>query len=109
MAAASHGESTRRGDHKAANANADLIATAYTVLKERGLESQQMMLPLLDDQDASVRSWAASHALEFASSPAEATLRHLVENDSSIVGFNAKMTLREWRAGRLAFPPFAHE
>lgn len=102
-AAANHGRCSAEGHHTEANAQAEVVAGAYRELRRRGSEAQRHILHLLDDDDESVRSWAGAHALEFASERGEAVLAALA-NGKSLPAFNAKMTLREWRAGRLSFP-----
>ena len=101
-AAEAHGEATKTGDASRANASHDIIASVYRELRASGQES--CLLVLLDDTNVSVRAWAAAHALEFAPEVGEPVLSAVVEEDAGLVGFDAEMTLREWRAGRLRFP-----
>lgn len=102
-AATEHGRSSVEGNHAEANTQAELLAAAYRELRGRGVESQRRILRFLEDEDESVRSWAGSHALEFAPERGEAVLAALAEG-RTLAAFNARMTLREWRAGRLTFP-----
>ena len=102
-AASSHGRCSAEGDHTEANARAEVVADAYRELRRRGAEAQRHILQFLDDDDESVRSWAGAHALEFAPERGEAVLAALADG-KSLPAFNARMTLREWRAGRLSFP-----
>jgi hypothetical protein len=102
-AAALHGRYTAEGDYTRGNAEAESIAAAYRELRQRGEQSQRALLRLLDDADPSVRSWAGAHALEFAPEAGEPVLEELATG-SSIIAFDAKMTLREWRKGTLSFP-----
>lgn len=83
------------------NANHDIVADVYRELRRRGSES--ILLALLDNPDAGVRAWAASHALEFAPDQGEPVLKALA-SDEGLLGFSAEMTLREWRKGTLSFP-----
>jgi len=62
-----------------------------------------VLLPLMQDPDDAVQSWAASHALEFAPEQAESVPVDLAEG-RGISAFNAKMTLWEWRKESLSFP-----
>jgi hypothetical protein len=55
---------------------------------------------LLDDPDMAVRMKAAAHALRWAPDRAEAVLEELAESRTNRA-FEAKMTLREYRAGRM--------
>jgi hypothetical protein len=102
-AALAHLAYSAKGAYKKANPQAEIIAACYRELRCRGPESQAALLTLLDDGDAAVRAWAGSHALEFAPDLGEPTLVEL-ESGGSLAAFSARMTLREWRAGRLVFP-----
>ena len=99
-AAHRHGEATADG-RRSANADADEIAAIYREL--RGRNKQRVLLTLLDSQDAGVRAWAGTHALEFAPEEGEPVLARLAETDG-LIAFGAQISLREWRAGRLRFP-----
>lgn len=99
-AASVHGEATVTGSHPA-NDEADLIAAVYRELRRRGSESA--LLVLLESREEGVRGWAGAHALEFAPEQGEPVLAELAESPG-LHGFDAQITLREWRAGRLTFP-----
>jgi hypothetical protein len=101
--AATHGQATSDGEHEKANAAFAVLSGVVRELRRRGLESQRALLKLLESPVSSVRCWAASHCLEFSPKESEAVLLTLSKN-SSIDGFNAKMTLQEWKGGRLKFP-----
>ena len=98
-AAHRHGEATAEAG-RPANPEADEIATIYRELRRR--QKETVLLALLDSQDAGVRAWAGAHALEFAPDEGEPVLARLAE-DEGLIAFGAKITLREWRAGRLQF------
>lgn len=102
-AAAAHGKASDLGDFKTGNQQHDIIAASYRELRRRGRDSQLALLPLLKHTDAHVRGWAAAHALEFAPAEGEATLKELCAS-GGMTGFNAEMTLEEWRKGGLEFP-----
>jgi len=85
------------------NKAADEIATIHRELRERGSAALARLLPLLKDDDSSVRTWAAAHALTFAPTEAATVLKDLA-TAPGLIGISAEMTLREWRAGRLRFP-----
>lgn len=102
-AAAAHSRATLEGDPKTANKNHDVIAAVYRELRQRGVESQRRLLALFGHRDAGVRQWAAAHALEFAPAEGERVLEEIAAL-AGRAGFDAKMILREWRAGRLRFP-----
>ncbi|HEY4640547.1 MAG TPA: DUF2019 domain-containing protein [Thermoanaerobaculia bacterium] len=102
-AAARHHRETLEGTPRAANRQHDILAAAYRELRKRGAGAQNKLLSLLDDPDAGVRSWAAAHALEFAPAAGEPVLQEIARIPG-LTGFNAQMTLQEWKKGRLQFP-----
>jgi len=99
-AARRHGQATVTGTHTA-NADAVEIAAIYRELRSR--RKQSALLPLLDVDEPGVQAWAGAHALEFAPEEGEPVLARLAEGDD-LMAFDAKITLREWQAGRLRFP-----
>jgi hypothetical protein len=101
QAAKEHSEATEKGEHVHANEAAELIALIYSEVRRRGVQSK--LLPLLFDASLGVQLWSASHALEFSSNDGEAVLRRL-SAAGGLVGLDAEMTLKEWRANRLRFP-----
>lgn len=88
----------------AQNAAADCVAGVYRLLRTRGSESQSLLLPLLSHPNIKVRQWAAAHALEFEPTAGERALTEIAGGERPLFAFEAKITLREWRAGRLRFP-----
>ena len=103
-AAKAHGQATENGDYEKANEAHDVIASAYRELRRRGLDAQRALLALLDHSDPGVRSWSAAHALEFSPAEGERVLSRMENIPKSLVSFSAKMTLRQWREGKLRFP-----
>jgi hypothetical protein len=103
-AARRHGEATEIGDHSAANAAHDVISSTYRELRNRGVDAQRALLPLLKDPSVGVRLWAASHALEFSPDDGEPVLSSIESMPQSFNAFSAKMTLQQWRQGNLRFP-----
>jgi hypothetical protein len=104
QAAAAHGRATEAGDAKSANEAYEAVAGLYGELRRRGQAAQRALLPLLTNADLGVRAWVGAHALEFAATEAEPVLTAMSEIPKSLVSFSAKMTLREWREGKLRFP-----
>jgi len=102
-AALAHGEATSSGDHELANRHHDTVAEIYRELRSHGRSVQMALLPLLADPADAVRAWSAAHALEFSPERGEAVLTDLAQGGGGFA-FNARMTLREWQAGRLSFP-----
>lgn len=102
-AAMHHGLATQAGDFETANAQYEIIAAVYRELRSRGSKAQIGLLGLFTDRNPDVRLWASTHALEFAPEQAEPILRDLMRS-GGLVGFNAEMTLTEWKDGNLIFP-----
>lgn len=102
-ATAEHGRATERGDHRRANRAQEVVSSVYRELRRRGLESQRLLLRFLTDSNAGTRLWAASHSLEFSPGDGEPVLIAMSETPQSLVGFSAKMTLKQWREGKLRF------
>lgn len=102
-AAALHGQASREGAHRVANAQYKRIVTVWKELRSRGEAGQAALAQLMGSSNPHVRSWAASHVLEFAPRSAEAELERLANGPPSIVRLDAEMTLKEWRAGNLKF------
>lgn len=102
-AASEHGRFSTSGQDTEANTQAEFLSAVCCELRVRGAQSQQKLLVLLEDDDEFVRSWAGTHALEFAADHAEPVLVSLADGDT-LAALTARMTLREWYAGRLAFP-----
>lgn len=96
--------STLTGDYKTGNPQADIIATIYRELRNRGGDAQNALLDLLDDEDAGVRGWAAAHALEIAPAKGIPVLEALAQSEPWPLNTNAEMTLKVWKKGELRFP-----
>jgi Domain of unknown function (DUF2019) len=96
--AISHGEATLKGDFETANKAHDSILKIYNELK---IDDQlQVLKGLLKNENSSVRLWSATHLLAESEAEALETLEDVAKGDS-IIGFNAKMVIKEWKAGRL--------
>ena len=98
-----HGEASRTGNSRTANAQYKRIVAAWKELRGRGEEGRAALLRLMGNSNPDVRMWAASHVLEFDPGAAKAELERLASGPSSLVRFDAEMTLKEWRAGNLKF------
>lgn len=84
-----------------ANPAAGKLANIYREL--RGMNAQASLLPLLNDIKPSVRCCAATHALAFSPEAAIVVFEALAGGEPGIFRFDALMTRRRWRAGRLRF------
>jgi HEAT repeat protein len=102
-AAALHGQASREGSHRVANAQHKRILAVWKELRERGETGRVALVRLMGSSNPHVRAWAASHVLEFDPRSAEAELERLANGPPSIVRLDAEMTLKEWRAGHLKF------
>ncbi|MBZ4334501.1 DUF2019 domain-containing protein [Corallococcus interemptor] len=99
--AIAYGQALDAADSRSANRAADALSGAYRELRSRGATSQ--LLPLLESKDEIVRSFVATHALEFAPEHGEPVLLWLAARP----GPNrtpAQYALKAWREGTLKFP-----
>lgn len=78
------------------------MAEAWRHLKAT-IEGRRAFEALLKDQSLHVRLWAASQLLSDGHTEAMAVIEAAAEA-GGIEGFNAKMVLKEWQAGRLRSP-----
>lgn len=95
------GEYEEIGDSKNGNKQYKTINSIYLLLKKENRLDE--LLELLDHENPYVRSWAAGYILQISPLRAEKTLEELANIKSRPVGFNAEMTLREWKKGNLKF------
>ena len=102
-AAITHGGATDRGDHKKANAAHARLMRALEKVREASDRGRSTLTALLAHDDPHVRCWAATHLLPLEEDAGIATLSQLT-SEPPFIGFNAKMILREWQAGRLKLP-----
>lgn len=91
------------GDSEGANRAFAEYTAIYSELKRRGPAHQIRLTELLADPSPAVRMAAAGLALEFDPKRAEPVLEE-VSKQPRTLGFNARILLEEWRAGRLEFP-----
>ena len=103
-AAFEHGLASEMGNYRKANASYDLISAAFRELRRRGADALELLLPLLVDERISVRVWAGAHALQFRPEQATSVLEEIAAGSHGLLGFDADMTLKEWRNGKLSFP-----
>ncbi|RKI52287.1 DUF2019 domain-containing protein [Corallococcus sp. AB049A] len=98
---ARHGRLLNALDTRAANKDYLLAAAVRKELRTRGAEAEAALLDLLSAPEEGTRYWAATAALRFAPSEAEAALASWSTPVSSLVGLSAAMTLRAWKDGTL--------
>jgi hypothetical protein len=103
-AAIQYGAASANSDLKATNRQHSIISDIYRELRQRGVEAQSSLLPLLEHNDVAVRQWAAAHTLEFAPAKGEPILESIASGPPGMDRFSAEMTLEQWRKGALKFP-----
>jgi len=102
-ATSAHAKASELGDYRTANREYRTIAAVYSELRARGLSAQQKLLRFLNHPDPHVRVMAAAHALDFDPEKGEPILTEL-SLSRGVWALNARMSLEEWRKGRLTFP-----
>lgn len=90
----------RQGDPKVWNRLVNHLQVVQLKLRETA-EGMAGISALMSDENATVQQWCASYALDWDPEPARTLLEGLVTDDLGMAGFEAKMTLREFDAGRL--------
>ena len=102
-AAMAHHTATKDGNYRSANASADtLVDCCAEILGDSGFGSSALMV-LMRHKEPCVRIWAARDSLPFSENEAVEVLKAL-SGRSDLIGFDAEMVLREWKAGRLRHP-----
>ncbi len=92
-----HGAATESGDSRLANKWYKKLDVVAQQLREQGPQGEQVILRLLESGEPYVRLWAASYALAFSPSEAQATLEALATYESGLLRLTAATTLSEWR------------
>lgn len=90
-----HGQATLSGEHKIANKEYKNISKAISFLKKN--DSVSSLEKFLSIDSVSVKLWAASYLLDVDEYKALTVLSEIIDYDTSILGFNAKMTMEEWK------------
>jgi hypothetical protein len=99
-AAISHGRHTIEGDARRTNGAYRQLSHAREALRTSSDGGQGALLALLDHSEDSVRTWAAYFLLPSKPGAALATL-DAIGSGQGLIAFDAVMTTKEWRAGRL--------
>jgi hypothetical protein len=99
--ATEHGRCTESGDYNKGNAAFDRMIAALAALRGRADQGESVLIELLNHPNGWVRLGAATHLLPLRVDLAAQVLEDLASGPRSQVEFDAKMVLREWRAGRL--------
>jgi hypothetical protein len=100
-AASQHGASTQKGDSKAANEAYARLAGRMKKIRKEADRGKAFLEEAIRSEDSSVVCWAALYLLPLNEKAAKEALAMLAAQPTGIDAFNARMTLREWKAGRL--------
>ena len=94
-----HGKGTLDGDSKIANqAHGELMNTLKNLhVIDKNFES---LTPMLEHENISVRTWAATYLLPYKTGDALVTLKEAAKK-KGLVAFSAGITAREWEKGSL--------
>lgn len=96
-----HGEASVKGDNEEANEAYSKLIAIVRQLRQAPDQGAADLKEALKNEDAHVQCWAATHLLPLDETIAVSTLERLAADSASLAGFDAKMVLREWRAGSL--------
>lgn len=98
-AAIIHGEASEAGNARRCNAAYDELTRIRRQLRQAGPEHARKILTLLDDENRSVRSWAAVDALDLSPDDGVRVLREVASGPRGMVRLDAEMVLKLWDAG----------
>lgn len=90
------------GDSKNANKQYKKVHETYLFFKNKN--RLDVLLELLNHDNPYVRLGASTYTLQIDPQRAEKTLEELLGVRRGLLGFEAQMTLQEWRKGNLKFP-----
>jgi hypothetical protein len=100
-AASQHGACSETGDYKVGNAAYDRMTKAQQDLKKLPDRGVAVLMKLIEHPNDWVKSAAGAHLLALREELACAVLERLAAGSSRHVAYDAKLVLREWRAGHL--------
>jgi len=98
-AAVGHGKGTLSGDSDRTNREHDRIIETLKSIHSAD-PSFEVLVPLLQNEDMSVRTWAATYLLPHQTERALKVLDD-ASKEKGLVAFSAGITANEWREGRL--------
>lgn len=94
-----HGISTLSGDYKLGNkCYKNIISAINTIASNDGYE---ILRPLLNEANPSVRLWAAYALLHVDKKKAIETLKKIIKTEDGMIAFTAEMTLEEFKRGSI--------
>lgn len=101
-AAKEHSEGTNIGDSRKTNLAYKKIDKIFRELKNRN--QLGLLLKLIDHEHLGVKMWAATHLLPYKEEIGLEILEEIQrEHTDDLYGFDAKMTIREWKKGNLTY------
>jgi hypothetical protein len=98
-----HGRFTMEGDPAQGTAAFDRLLKVAVALRAAPDKGAASFLAMLRHPHESVKTWAALYCLPIRGAEARRELE-VVASGTGLIVFNARMTLREWDAGRLKVP-----
>lgn len=96
-----HKEASAQGEPERANRAYKEMMQALEAVQTHGDAGRQALVSLLKDEDLGVRISAAAHLLKTDPDKAKTVLEE-AGRKPGLIGFNAKMTLREYERGHLS-------
>ena len=95
-----HAATSTNGDHRTANRSYDKLVALLLELRSSHDQRKEILRRLMQDPSDAVSMWAATHSLPVVEEDALAILEAIARK-GGIIGFNAEMVTKEWKAGRL--------
>lgn len=99
-----HGRCMENGNFRKGNAAFDRMMAVLAELRQRVDRGESVLVELLDHPDGWVTLEAATHLLPLREELASTVLEKIASGPRSMIEFNAKMVLQEWRKGALKVP-----
>ncbi|MBO5061218.1 MAG: HEAT repeat domain-containing protein [Prevotella sp.] len=94
-----HGETQKNGKYKIGNRSHDFIRESIDYLTKNNQLEQ--LTVFLSAEDLSLRIWAAYALLHIKTKEAVRVLKEIAKRDKGIMGFNAEMTISEFKKGNI--------
>jgi hypothetical protein len=95
-----HAAASANGDYKTANRSYDKLVGLLPGLRSSHDQGKESLRRLMKDPSDAVSLWAATHSLPIAGEDALAILEAIAKK-GGIIGLEAEMVIKEWKAGRL--------
>jgi hypothetical protein len=95
-----HATASMNGDYRTANRIYDKLVEVLLKLRSTPDQGKDILRRLKKDSSDAVSMWAATHSLPNDEEDALAILEGIAKK-GGIIGLNAEMVIKEWKAGRL--------